>query len=560
MALISELITQVKADTSQFRREIDGATKSGATFASSFKSYQVGVVAAIGIISTAMVGLGSVIANQAHAIDDLGDTANKLGVSFQGFQSLSYAARLADVDISTLQTSFSRMSAIINKASQGNEAAAASLSRIGLSVQDLINLAPDQQFQKIAEAINSIGNATEQRGSVLEIFGRGGLENINLLTSNIKGAREEFDRFGLALSDVQLKNSTAFDEMSKKFSAFSSGLTSQVASNVIPAFTIFLETLMGVDDGFNTIRDTAKSIANVILSVAEAFFTFQSIALVPIDALINGLTVIWNLLKDVLNLFRGDFKELKNPFDFKPSQLSVKSYGVGSKIGEYRNQMNSGINDFSSNSAGSVGSMKIITDSQEKFTDSINESTAVVKKSTDGLNEFQKQAIKTADFLDRFTQIQNAFEGPGKKQATDIINGAVANNASPLADSSEFSELFSKVLADSKTGNTNNLDSQISKLQDIIDKQSGARYNYNGSIQKDFPKTDVDTSGLVSSLNELKAYLVKKDVNKQQVDVSIKVDPSKDFITTITTNQTFKEAVDAEVSSQVAEAARGDLS
>jgi hypothetical protein len=67
-------------------------------------------------------------------------------------------------------------------------------------------------------------------------------------------------------------------------------------------------------------------------------------------------------------------------------------------------------------------------------------------------------------------------------------------------------------------------------------------------------------SGLTTALNELKAFLAQKGGPKdQKVEVKIKVDASKDFLTTVTTSQTFKEAVDAEFDERLAQAARGNV-
>ncbi len=61
-----------------------------------------------------------------------------------------------------------------------------------------------------------------------------------------------------------------------------------------------------------------------------------------------------------------------------------------------------------------------------------------INGATDAIRLFKDKAEKTAEVLDSFNKIQDAINGPGNKQASDIINQATNATNSPLADSTEF--------------------------------------------------------------------------------------------------------------------------
>lgn len=555
MSLISELLTQVKIEASQFHREMDKITKETSGFTSAFKVSQAAIAASAAVIATAIAGIGYTIISVADKIDDLGHSAEKLGVSFQAFQSLAYAANLADVEVTTLQSSFTRMSKTINDAAMGSKSAQQALASIGLEAKDLINLAPDQQFEKIAASIQDIQNTTQQKGAISDIFGKGGVENIALITSNIREAREEYESFNIALTQGQLEQTSVFGDTAKTVGTLFTGITQLVVSEVVPAFTDVLNVIKEIILGTGDLRSFARATANVILIVAEVMTAGLAAALIPVDALINGLKFILNIALAIKDAFvglgsvlsGGKWTGVRDPFAIKPSTLSLSAAKVGQTIDNARQRMNASPittnNNSSNNSQMFTGAY-----SPKDFTDSINTNVIALKSSESALKILNDKALEAAGTLDKFTKIRDALDAAGKKQTDDIIKNAVGNREDSLADADEFKESFTEALNAARSGDMSSIQSDIENLQRIIDDQTGDS-NWVGN----------DVSGLVGALNELKAYLGSRANTQQQVQVKIKVDASEDFVTTITQSQTFKQAVEDEIANTNSRLARSEL-
>ena len=73
--------------------------------------------------------------------------SQRTGISVETLSELGYAAQLSGVDVETLETAIKRMQKTIIGAAEGSQAAVEALAELGLTVEDLRGLSPDQQFK-----------------------------------------------------------------------------------------------------------------------------------------------------------------------------------------------------------------------------------------------------------------------------------------------------------------------------------------------------------------------------------------------------------------------------
>src|SRR6185295_14503912 len=77
------------------------------------------------------------------------------------------------------------------------------LAKLGMGLNDLKGLSPEDQFRAIAASLQQVANAGERASIVKELFGRNP-EVIRALTADIAGLADEAHRFGLVISEEQV--------------------------------------------------------------------------------------------------------------------------------------------------------------------------------------------------------------------------------------------------------------------------------------------------------------------------------------------------------------------
>ncbi len=120
---------------------------------------------------------------------ELRDLSIQTGITVEGLQTLAATARRNGSSMEELVHGVGKMERFLVQAAEGGAAANQELSRMGLTISELANLNPDQQFTRIAEAISAIENPAERTARAMAIFGRGGATLIPTLQALAGGNR-----------------------------------------------------------------------------------------------------------------------------------------------------------------------------------------------------------------------------------------------------------------------------------------------------------------------------------------------------------------------------------
>ena len=132
----------------------------------------------------------------AEAADEIGKTADKLGVTTTELQRFRFAAGIAGVAISGLDNSILKFSRGIGETGNGIGEAKRSFDRLGISVKH-----SDGRFKsagrllgEVADAMRKVKSPTEKVQIAMDLFGRSGAGMINMLRDGSKGLQEMGDR------------------------------------------------------------------------------------------------------------------------------------------------------------------------------------------------------------------------------------------------------------------------------------------------------------------------------------------------------------------------------
>lgn len=222
-------------DQSKFVKGLRAAEKELKALGQSIMKIGAGLTAAGGAITGVFTAAAKSFVSAGDAINDM---ASRTGVSAGALQALGFAAKMSGSDVESLETGLRLMQRTITDAAGGSKSAAKSLTDVGLSVQALAGMAPEDQFTAVAEAISQIGDPTRRAAMAMDLFGRSGTSLIPMIEEGSAGLSAMAQRFAqlgppLTAADVTLA-ALADDVWNELLTAFKA-ITNQVGASVTPA-------------------------------------------------------------------------------------------------------------------------------------------------------------------------------------------------------------------------------------------------------------------------------------------------------------------------------------
>lgn len=178
---------ELGANDAQLMKALRRAQKRMRAFASGISSLGGKLAAGGGAMLTPFAVSTKVFLKAGDQLDKM---AKRTGFTVESLSELGFAAEQTGSDITTLEKGVRRMQQTVNDAGRGLSTATDALDAIGLSVDSLVGLSPEEQFKLIADSISRIEDPSERAAIALQIFGRAGAMLIPLLSGGSKGMEE----------------------------------------------------------------------------------------------------------------------------------------------------------------------------------------------------------------------------------------------------------------------------------------------------------------------------------------------------------------------------------
>lgn len=279
----------------------------------------IGVAAFAG--STA--ALAALTAAGLKSADALGKTADKLGVMPQALQGVQRAAALTGVKLETANMALQRMVRRTAEAAQGTGEARNALKELNLDATVLAQLSADEQFAKIAGAMENVASQGDKVRLSMKLFDSEGVALVNTLAlgeEGLKAISKEIDDYGIALTRVDIAKIEAANDSLFKAKEVVSGFGQQLAVQFSPlleaASNQFLEMAKQAGGAgtvatqvFNSMITGAGFVADAINGIS---LVFQSIKVIAFNAVAGVVAVLAELESGVVgfvNLITGsEFK------------------------------------------------------------------------------------------------------------------------------------------------------------------------------------------------------------------------------------------------------------
>lgn len=178
---------------------------------------------------TPLAMAGRELSQAVGRMDDFQKSAAKLGESVETVSELAHAARMSEVELSSLEDAMRKLANHNAKAGIGGSLTEA--------------------FYAQAEAISATVDPTERLALVTKVFGERGAELLPMLAGGRLGLRqmgEEAKRLGVIVSTDAAKSASEFSDEIKLFKARIDGLSNSFANGLTPSLTHFAKVANGL--------------------------------------------------------------------------------------------------------------------------------------------------------------------------------------------------------------------------------------------------------------------------------------------------------------------------
>lgn len=207
---------------------------------------------AVAKIGAGLTGAGLAIAGPllasakafADVGSDLADMSGRTGIAVEQLSALKFAADQSGTSMEGLEKGVRKMQRTIIDAATGTESAREAFDLLGINLDEIRKLSPDEQFLRIGDALAGVANPTTKAALAMEIFGRSGAELLPLFAGGAQGVRElmaEAERLGLVMSTEDAVAAEAFGDMLQKAQATIARLVVSIGSALGPALSNLAE-------------------------------------------------------------------------------------------------------------------------------------------------------------------------------------------------------------------------------------------------------------------------------------------------------------------------------
>lgn len=201
-------------------------------------------------IGGGLTGIGSgivapllMMANGAASSgDELSKMADRTGASVEALSELRHAAKQSDV-------AFDQLGSGLNKLQKNLAGRDDIFAALGLDIDRLLAMEPDQQFTAIAEAISRIPDPAARTAAAMEVFGKSGANLMPLMlggAAGIEALRAEARRLGLQVSGPDAQAATLFGDTWSNFLTVVADVRNEIGNALLPTLTGMLEMIIPI--------------------------------------------------------------------------------------------------------------------------------------------------------------------------------------------------------------------------------------------------------------------------------------------------------------------------
>ena len=207
-------------------------------------------------------------------------------------------------DIESMGAGFKSLTNLVDKATSGNDKAAASFEKLGISTRELKDLSREDIFNLTVKRLQEMKDGTERAALANTIFGKSGQGLAPLLNQTAEATQDLMDKaneLGFVMSDEAVDASVKFTDSMDTLKRTFEGVKNSITSELLPGLTSITDGLTLLLTGSDGAKDKIKSGANEIVTAIKKAIPQAIEALKTVLDVIGELAV--DLFPDLLSLF-----------------------------------------------------------------------------------------------------------------------------------------------------------------------------------------------------------------------------------------------------------------
>ncbi len=269
-----------------------------------------GAAAGYGAIATAAAAGALIYADRiAKQVAGFQDLADKSGAAAAAIASFQTASDVSGVSLDKVASTINKLNTTLAKPLDAKTGAGAAIAAIGLTVEQLRAVAPDQQLELIAKALNTFADGADKSAAATALLGKSAGDVLPFLNELAESGRSL-----IVLTDEQIKAADEYSKRQERAKSELSQLAQAAALQALPALNALTETLVatgeqlvGVDRASKALKGST-AVADFASNAAKAlaFLVDSGDGVIRVFAA-AGLT-IGAAAAQVAALKNGDFK------------------------------------------------------------------------------------------------------------------------------------------------------------------------------------------------------------------------------------------------------------
>ncbi len=245
MASAAELQILLKGKD-EASKSMEGVGKSTDAMAKKFTAAGAVMTAA----GAAILGsLGLVIRDFTAAGDEVQKMALRTGFGTEALSELKFAAQISGASLTDIEKATKRQAKALTDADRGLETSARSFEELGLNVEDLTKLSPEEQFFAIAGALGDLEDQTRKSAIAQEIFGKSGTQLLPLFAQSadsIAALREQARDMGLVFDQEAADKAANLADAMTTLKGTLDGVKITIATQLVPALIPIIEKIQEI--------------------------------------------------------------------------------------------------------------------------------------------------------------------------------------------------------------------------------------------------------------------------------------------------------------------------
>ena len=267
---------QVEADLKKLGGKVAGVGRSLVTLA-----------------TAAAAPLAGMTLSFASAGDNLDKMSKRTGVGVKALSELAFAAEQSGASLDSVEKGIRGMQRSLLNAEMGSKAANDALSALGLSVEDLAGMSPEDQFTMIADAIAGVEDPSKRAALSMQLFGRAGSELLPMMNENADGIanlRKEANELGRTMTEEDAKSAAELTDAMNRVKSVLIGVKNQIGAALAPAMTYLADLIAKTS---STIVPLIRENAHLVKLFAAGAVAVGGLgaALITVGGLIAGAGV-----------------------------------------------------------------------------------------------------------------------------------------------------------------------------------------------------------------------------------------------------------------------------